>query len=172
MTSHIRRQKTLHRLSNGNLKSNTPEWLLWAFDTICKHSRLLDANAGTVFRWRHGVEVCCMFDVSEILNVSISMVKWLFQGIEQTGLEVLLVFGMYSVRILAGTPVILIVSRGFPQSLWTNSGIANWLGKNHFLPNPFQFIIHLYHPTIRRYIVKLLTASWSNQREGLPQGLV
>jgi hypothetical protein len=41
---------------------------------------------------------------------------------------------------------------GFPQSLQANAGIDLKLGHDHFLPHPFQFIVH-YHPLIQRYIV-------------------
>jgi hypothetical protein len=42
------------------------------------------------------------------------------------------------------------ISRYFPQSLQTNAGIVTRLGHDRFLPNPFQFIIHLSpsHPTL------------------------
>jgi hypothetical protein len=32
---------------------------------------------------------------------------------------------------------------GFPESMQANAGIFYLLGHGHFLPNPFQFIIHL-----------------------------
>jgi hypothetical protein len=41
---------------------------------------------------------------------------------------------------LGGTPEIL---HGFPQSLQENSERVPRLGYDQFLPNPFQFVIHL-----------------------------
>jgi hypothetical protein len=47
-------------------------------------------------------------------------------------------------RISVGTPPILPeLIRGFPQSFQVNTGKEPVLGHDHFLPNHFQFIIHL-----------------------------
>lgn len=51
-----------------------------------------------------------------------------------------LVFETCSVRILAGTPVIL-SSRGSPQFLRANAGIVLQLSYDGFLSNPFLFIV-------------------------------
>jgi hypothetical protein len=45
------------------------------------------------------------------------------------------------------------VSRGFPQSLQTNSGLCLKLGHDRFLPNPFPFIIIRLLACHRRCIV-------------------
>jgi hypothetical protein len=67
--------------------------------------------------------------------------------------------------------ILLLLIRGFPSSdLGPETGCSDWgflwfssilpgecwdstlkLGHSHFLPNPFQFIIH-YHPFIQCYI--------------------
>jgi hypothetical protein len=46
--------------------------------------------------------------------------------------------------------ILIEVCCSFPQSLHENSGTVPQLGHNHFLPNSFQFIIHLssYHSTL------------------------
>jgi hypothetical protein len=56
-----------------------------------------------------------------------------------------IVFGRCSVRIVAGTPAILIEAvRSFPRSLQTNAGVVLRLGHIRFVPNPSQFIfIHV-----------------------------
>lgn len=43
-------------------------------------------------------------------------------------------------------------------SRW-GGGIVPWLGRNHSLPNPFQFIIH---PIIQHYTVSILIALSNN----------
>jgi hypothetical protein len=50
-----------------------------------------------------------------------------------------------------GTQAALIeVIRGFTYPLQPNARIVPWLGRDHFIPNSFQFIIHLsaYRPTL------------------------
>jgi hypothetical protein len=54
------------------------------------------------------------------------------------------VFERYSVRISAGKPAVFTAFfRGFPQSLQSSVGIVPQLNHGLFLPNPFEFIIHL-----------------------------
>jgi hypothetical protein len=50
-----------------------------------------------------------------------------------------------SVRFSAGTPAIMVeVIRGCTQSLQAYVGMVLRLGHDHFLPNPFTFIIHRF----------------------------
>jgi hypothetical protein len=86
---------------------------------------------------------------------------------EHNGLEEMptLVFVRSLVRISALTPITLHTEcfNGFRQSLHANSGIAPLLDYNHFLPDPFLFIIHLvssYHPTL--YSIDTENASLNN----------
>lgn len=59
--------------------------------------------------------------------------------------------------------------RGFSQTLQTNSGIISEFGHHPYVPNPFQFFIHLspYHHIIRCYICQLLKMSLSNQQRNI-----
>lgn len=77
-----------------------------------------------------------------------------------------LVFRRCAIRISVGTRAILNeVLREFPQSLQENARIAHQLHHDCFIPDPFQFIIHLSPCHMKLYsvatdsIVKQLTTN-------------
>jgi hypothetical protein len=73
-----------------------------------------------------------------------------------------LLFGRHWVRISARTLAILLFS-WFYLVTTGKYGILSRLCRDRFLPNPFQFNIHR-HPTIRRYTLSILKASFCNAK--------
>jgi hypothetical protein len=77
-----------------------------------------------------------------------------------------LVFKQCSVRISAMLSAILIeIFRDFSKFLQAKGGILHCFGYEHFLPNPFQFIIR--HPLVWRYLISLLKALLNNRHKAL-----
>jgi hypothetical protein len=77
-------------------------------------------------------------------SVSTSTAVQLRQNYKKSGPS--FVFRRSRFQISTRIPAILTdVFSGFPESLQANAGVVPLLGYDRFLPNSFQFVIHLLH---------------------------